>query len=1262
MKNSNFSVKVKNVVLSAFALSLITSFAAGQSSQSSLKGINNWESENPTIKSIQKYLESHNNDFNLKLSDIKQWEVTDDYFSLKGKVRHVYLRQTIDGLTVVNGIANITLNNRDSVLYFSSNFISNVEDRYTAISKKPIHPKKAIKYAAQHLQLKGKRGKKINTLELNQYRFKKGSLSREDVDVTYRLWSNGEELRAVWIVSIHVLSGDHWWQLFIDAQTGEELNRIDWVKSCSFSSDHKNHDHANMVTPVFMPTPPPGTDQYNVFAFPVESPNHGSSSLQVGPYNSNSSPFGWHDEDGVSGAEFTITRGNNVFAYEDINDDDLPGFSPDGGASLDFNFPINLNQNPSAYQASAITNLFYINNRIHDILFEYGFDEQSGNFQITNYTGSGLGQDHVLAEAQDGGGTNNANFSTPPDGSTPRMQMYLWTNNSGVSNLLTVNSPSGIAGSYSAAEATFGPGVSTTPITADLVLWIDGTAPADDGCETATNGAAISGKIAVIYRGSCNFVTKVANAQTAGAVAVIMINNAAGAAFAMGGADPTITIPSIMISNIDGATLVNEIMNSTVNATIVNGSGNFQKDGDFDNGIISHEYGHGVSTRLTGGPSNSDCLYNSEQMGEGWSDFIGLMLTTDLSVANPVYRPIGTYATSEVITGNGIRNAPYDTSFVINNYTYADVADVGNVSEPHGIGFVWCTMLWDLNWAFIDQYGFDSNIETGSGGNNLVLQLVIEAMKLQPCSPGFVDGRNAILQADQLLNGGVNQCLIWKAFAKRGLGYSADQGSSSSRSDQTEAFDLPPICQLANNPPIADFAASTFITCSGEVQFEDLSTDTPQDWLWNFGDGNTSTQQDPFHTYTSSGIYSVTLEVTNTEGSDVLTMTNLIEVALLTSPSVTDGFGCPADSIQLIASGTNVMQWMDSTGNILSNGNIFYAPPSNSTTSYYVANTEGFSVFNIGPVDNTIGAAAYHNTEFVGAINFTADTKLIIYSAWVDAETPGIRQITLSSGYNTTGTFGTPIEVIDVNIPFSGPGRIDLGITVPGPGQYSLGLNNAGLSRNSAGANYPYTAPGLMTIESSSATTNALAYYYYFYDLEIGEPNCSSDTIEVTAFVEQVNYSWTITNQDVAFTNLSIIGTSWSWDFGDVSSSNLEDPNHTYVQDGIYTVTLTVDGNCSISYDIVIGNVGNNELNPNNFQLSVFPNPAENETNLLFNTQINEDIAIKLFSLEGKLLREYSASKGSDEITLSLIGISPQMCYLNVISNKGEQQMKVIIQ
>jgi hypothetical protein len=376
------------------------------------------------------------------------------------------------------------------------------------------------------------------------------------------------------------------------------------------------------------------------------------------------------------------------------------------------------------------------------------------------------------------------------------MQMFLWSPPA-ANNLLTVNSPSVLSGGYQASLAAFGPLVPTTPITSNLALVDDNIPDAQDACEALVNAASINGKIVVIRRGTCSFVSKVVAAEAAGALAVIVVNNVAGPAIAMGGANPGIGIPSLMLTQADGEPIISALLaNNNVNATLVDPGGPYQLDGDFDNGIIAHEYGHGISTRLAGGRNNSGCLNNAEQMGEGWSDWFGLMLTIEPGDQGGDARGIGTYAIGEPTTGNGIRPLPYSTNTAINNVTYATTNNTAAISQPHGIGFVWCTMLWDLSWAFIQTYGYNNDLYNGNGGNNLVMELVIEALKLQACDPGFVEGRDGLLAADLALNAGVNHCLIWNVFAARGVGLSASQGSRNSRTDQVEAFDMPALISV----------------------------------------------------------------------------------------------------------------------------------------------------------------------------------------------------------------------------------------------------------------------------------------------------------------------------------------------------------------------------------------------------------------------------------------------------------------------------------
>jgi hypothetical protein len=260
-----------------------------------------------------------------------------------------------------------------------------------------------------------------------------------------------------------------------------------------------------------------------------------------------------------------------------------------------------------------------------------------------------------------------------------------------------------------------------------------------------------------------------------------------------------VTIPSVFISKADCAK-IRVYAGTGLSVKFQTPPDNGQPDlvdGSLDNGIVAHEYGHGISNRLTGGPDASSCLRSftndgradSEQMGEGWSDFFSLVLTVEPGDAGPDPRGIGNYAQRNPIDGQGIRAFPYSTDLSVNPVTYYDIYEA---SIPHGVGHIWCSMLWDMYWQFVDRYGWDEDVIHGDMGNNIAIQLVMDGMKIQPCSPGFVDGRDAILMADMMNNNGDNQDIIWKAFARRGLGQFADQGGSNRVADGKEDYTVPP--------------------------------------------------------------------------------------------------------------------------------------------------------------------------------------------------------------------------------------------------------------------------------------------------------------------------------------------------------------------------------------------------------------------------------------------------------------------------------------
>ncbi|MBP8824038.1 MAG: T9SS-dependent M36 family metallopeptidase [Flavobacteriales bacterium] len=755
---------------------------------------------------VRTWLQDHRAQWGITLQDATGWEVTDRVADKRG-ITFIHIGQTAQGLPVAGAVANFAV--KGGQVVHAGNRMQPDVARRVGTDTPGITAEEALRAAARHLGLVPHDVHVQERTSASRLLLGTCGISLDPVPaaLVYQPVPGQRPIPLAWELVVRDRGGKHWWHMALDAHSGELLHRNDRMVECAKAPGSLSRAYNAMAdlgpegALAGEAAAGGGAAGYRVFPFPTESPVYGAHQLVFSPADPVASPFGWHDTDGMPGAEHTITRGNNAYAAEDLADQDIMGYSPDGGGGLLFDFPYVQEQGPASYLDAAITNLFYTCNVLHDVWYRYGFDEESGNFQSFNYGGSPGADDAVIAQAQDGGGTNNANFGTPPDGSPGVMQMYLWRTSE--ADTFRVNSPIGLAGTYGIEVAGFGPLLPGDGITADLALVQDALAPVSDACDALLNGAGLAGKIAVVDRGLCTFVSKVQAIQSEGALAVVVVNNVAGGPITMGGDDPgDITIPAVMVSQNDGQLIKDAMLNGPVNATLQGAGLESMMDCDFDNGIIAHEYGHGISNRLTGGPGNVDCLWNDEQMGEGWGDWMGLVLSMRPGDLPETPRGVGNFVTAEGPDGGGIRLMPYTTDMELNEVTYAST-NTGAFQETHALGSVWATMLWDLTWALVDEEGFDPDLYTGTGGNNTAMQLVMDGMKLQPCSPGFVDGRDAILAADDVNYGGAHSCLIWHAFARRGLGLSADQGSSFSTTDQNEAFDVPIECISVGVAPIS---------------------------------------------------------------------------------------------------------------------------------------------------------------------------------------------------------------------------------------------------------------------------------------------------------------------------------------------------------------------------------------------------------------------------------------------------------------------------
>ena len=487
-------------------------------------------------------------------------------------------------------------------------------------------------------------------------------------------------------------SGEGDWYTLVDANTGDLLWRKN-IRAHASSQEARFsvYVQADGKTPADSPaplSPTTVTTGAGTQAAEISRSTVKMSAVQ----NLTASPNGWIT-DGV-----TTTTGNNVDAYMDrtigtspsfigqnVPDTDVasildgngrPAGNPDA-ASLNRDFlgttPRSFTMlappqasNPEsgqtatgagssgstavdAYRRGVVTHLFYLTNWYHDQLYALGFDAAAGNFQTNNFGGGGTGNDAVLAEAQDGSGTNNANFSTPADGTAGRMQMYIF----------------------------------------------------------------------------------------------------------------------------DGPTV--------------------DRDGSLDAEIVLHELTHGLSNRLIGNGAGLNWDVGGG-MGEGWSDFYALSLLNNTNTDNPNGKyASGAYATYKLsgLTDNylyGIRRFPYSTDNSTNPLTWADVDDItnnlsggipasplnfngGGGCEVHNIGEIWCNTLWEVRSRVIADPAFaNGNVPTG---NNKMLQIVTDAMKMTPVNPSFIDARDALIAADAATNAAANEKWIWQGFADRGLGYNA---------------------------------------------------------------------------------------------------------------------------------------------------------------------------------------------------------------------------------------------------------------------------------------------------------------------------------------------------------------------------------------------------------------------------------------------------------------------------------------------------------
>ena len=617
------------------------------------------------------YLQENAADFNLTSADFSEFIVKSEVFSQHTRVTHIALQQMLNGLPVQNTYANVAVDNDGRILSAGTNFLSGLgdgEQQSESVLQPGVDSVQAFQslVSALGLTLTETPGVTSSSSGVSQQQtLSGGGVAEGAVDVQLVYVPNVDGVDLAWSMEFSAPAAEAYYVGIVLADDGTAAYAINRI------------NHAS----------------YRVTAeLPAGNPNEVESTIVTDAIvDGLASPYGWHDVDGLPGHEFTDTRGNNVWVSEGAEGGrgfNTSGIRADGGEDLDFDYPYNDMFGPWVPEniEAQTVQVFYVINVLHDSLNRYGFDEAAGNFQATNYTGSGASGDQVIVSVSD------------PD----------------------------------------------VPCNANVLPTLDGVAP-------------------TIQQGDC----------------------------------------------IGGASAL---------------------DGD----VLIHEFAHAVFMRMVGGPlmPTAQTSADGDQIGainEGFADYLGLWYQMDINDTPEQPNYVGEYFTG--LETGGRRN-PYSYDMSVNPITFHSWNDEDSVfgnanNEIHNGGEIWASFLYDLTWELIFKYGGvddadameiafnedpyqavgglsgrhlsltntlgSDDLDFTTGANNLALQLILDGLKMSTADPTFGHMRDSILAADTALTGGVNHDAIWKAAARRGLGFSSesDLGQGSQSPEILPSYDIP---------------------------------------------------------------------------------------------------------------------------------------------------------------------------------------------------------------------------------------------------------------------------------------------------------------------------------------------------------------------------------------------------------------------------------------------------------------------------------------
>ena len=447
------------------------------------------------------------------------------------------------------------------------------------------------------------------------------------------------------------------------------------------------------------------------------------------------------------------------------------------------------------------------------------------------------------------------------------------------------------------------------------------------------------------------------------------------------------------------------------------------------------------------------------------------------------------------------------------------------------------------------------------------------------------------------------------------------------------------------------FTANNISFCSlpASVNFNN-ATVNGNSYLWDFGDGTTSTSFNTAHTFTSSGTFNVKLKGFSCTYSD--SMIKTIYVNVPTTPVVSGISSCQNAPAILNATGNSNIKWYTNpNSNVVGTGNSFTTPNLTANTTYYVANTIANPSILGGRLNNTNGGYLNNSAQW---LVFDVLQNSILKSVVVYASTAGNRTIEWRDASATV----LALTTVSLSV---GANTVTLNYNLyPGTG-YQLGLtagSTAALYRSNSGSNYPYNIGGCVNITASNAGTT---YYYWFYNWQVAMEDCSSPLVPVTVTMIPAP-AVSITTPSAVVCSDDIISLSGNPSGGVFSGAGVSGSsfNASTLGGGNYSVIYSVTGgNGCVGKDSIAMKAdactGIKSLQNGDAGISIYPNPVK-ENLIIKSDVVNTDTKIILTDATGRLIVSKNISSAEEKIDLTDFS---KGLYILTIRDRSEKTIKI---